>query len=375
MLNRERRAVSRLTAGGPLVLSLGARYLVAVGLTGLALTLRFLIAPQDSGIPFVTFFPAATLAALIGGLGPGMVATALGAMSAVFFFMAPFNEFKLEAGGALASLVFCLDQLVVCSAIEAMRRYYHNSLDSAKALREASVLAARAQLAAERANDAKSRFLAAASHDLRQPYQAIRLYHATMERRIGDPVALADLLQRMDAALGAGEGLLQSLLDVSTLDAGIVTARPVTVVAAELLDQIGMRHRPVAEAKGLDFVLDADAGGLHADPVLLGRLLDNLIVNAIRYTPSGRIRLAFRRRGGRAQFLVGDTGIGIAPEHREDVFEEFFQVGGATRGGTDGVGLGLAVVRKMAALMGLTLRMKSRLGKGTVFAVLMPEAG
>jgi len=357
------------------VLSPGARYGIAVGLTGLAMALRLLIAPQENGIPFVTFFPAATLAALIGGLGPGLVATFLGALLAVFLFMPPFNSVKVESGGGLASLVFCLDQLVVCSAIEALRRHYQTSVESAKALREACVFAARAQLAAERANDAKSRFLAAASHDLRQPYQAMRLYHATMESRIHDPAAMADLLQRMDVALGAGEGLLQSLLDLSTLDAGIVTARPVTVVAAELLDRIGMRHRPVAEAKGLDLVLAADPGQLHADPVLLGRLLDNLIVNAIRYTPSGRIHVAFRRRGGRAQFLIGDTGIGIAPEHREEVFEEFFQVGNSARGGEYGVGLGLAVVRKMAALMGLTLRMKSRLGKGTVFAVVMPEAG
>jgi len=375
VLNRGRRAIIRLISGGPKVLSLGSRYLIAGGLTGLAVAVRFAIAPQDAGIPFVTFFPAATLAALIGGFGPGMLATALGAVAAMYFFLAPINSFAVEPSGYLAALVFCLDQLVVCSAIETMRRYYQNSIDSAKALRQASVLAARAQQAAERASEAKSRFLAAASHDLRQPYQAMRLYHATMENRLNDPAAMADLLERMDAALAAGEGLLQSLLDLSTLDAGIVTARPAMVVAADLLGQIGMRHRPVAEAKGLDFRLDAEPGAVWTDPVLLGRLLDNLIVNAIRYTEKGRIRVSFRSSGGRARFLVADSGIGIAPEHREEVFEEFFQVGNSARAGVNGVGLGLAVVRKMAALMKLSIKMRSRLGRGTVFAVGLDQPG
>ena len=361
-----------LNAGGPLLWPAPTRFGVAILLTVLALGLRFLIAPQEVGIPFVTFFPAATLAALIGGLWPGLFATLLGAMAALFFFVPPFNAFKVETGGLLSSLVFCLDQVVVCSAIEALRRYHRASLETSAALRAAHAGEARARRQAERANDAKSRFLAAASHDLRQPYQALRLYHAAMEGKIADPAALAELLRGMDRALAAGEGLLQSLLDLSTLEAGIVVSRPIEVDAADLVEAIGLRHQPVAEAKGLVFRLDADHATLMIDPVLLGRLLDNLIVNAIRYTERGHIRIGFRCRGGRAWFLVADTGIGIAAEHSDAVFEEFFQIGNPARDATKGVGLGLAVVSKMAELMGIRVRLRSLLGKGTVFKVELP---
>jgi signal transduction histidine kinase len=364
--------LARLAARGPSVLSRPVRYLIAAGLTGLALVLRMLIAPQDAGIQFVTFFPAATLAAVICGIWPGLFATACGAILGVYFFMTPLNAFKSHPEAILSALVFCLDEVVVCTAIETMRSYYQHFVDTAEALRRTNAAEARARREAERANAAKSRFLAAASHDLRQPYQALRLYHAALLGKADEPKAVRDLLQRMESAMTAGEGLLQSLLDLSTLDAGIIEPRPVDVPAPDIIRAIGLRHRPVAEAKGLALHLRTSDGMLHVDPVLLGRLLDNLVANAIRYTASGSVRVAFRRCGGRPTFVVRDTGIGIAPEHHEAVFEEFFQVGNPSRDRAHGAGLGLAVARRTAALMGLELKMRSRLGKGTLFKVSLP---
>ena len=366
--------LARLTTRGPSTLSRSARYLVAAGLTGLAFGLRLLIAPQDAGIPFVTFFPAATLAAMIGGIWAGLFATGCGAVLAVYFFMAPLGTFKSQPEALLSALVFCLDEVVVCTAIETMRRYYQHFVDTAEALRLTSAAEARTRRAAEQANAAKSRFLAAASHDLRQPYQALRLYHAALQSRAHEPAAVLDLLQRMDAAMAAGETLLQSLLDLSTLDAGIVEPKPVRVRSPDIIEAIALRHRPVAEAKGLAFHLKPGDGVLLVDPVLLGRLLDNLVANAIRYTASGSVHVAFRRCAGRPTFVVRDTGIGIALEHQEAVFEEFFQVGNPARDRAHGVGLGLAVARRTAALMGLELKMRSRLGQGTLFAVRVPGA-
>ncbi len=373
-LERMLGRLARLAARGPSELSRPGRYLVAVGFTGLALALRLLIAPQGAGIPFVTFFPAATLAAMIGGIWAGLFATGCGALLAMYFFMAPLDSFKANPEVILGALVFCLDEVVVCAAIETMRRYYQRFIATADALRVASVAEAQTRLAAERADAAKSRVLAAASHDLRQPFQALRLYHAALSARTHEPAAILDLLQRMDAAMAAGETLLQSLLELSTLDAGIVESRPVNVRAADVIGAVGLRHRPVAEAKGLAFRLTPGDGVLSVDPVLLGRLLDSLVANAIRYTPRGSVRVAFGHCGGRPTFVVRDTGIGIAAEHQEAVFEEFFQVGNPARDRSHGIGLGLAVARRTAALMGLDLKMRSRLGHGTLLAVTLPYA-
>lgn len=368
VFEKSQKAIALLAACGPAQLKPPIRYLVAAALTLLALGVRLLIAPQETGIPFVTFFPAATLAAIIGGLWPGLFATALGAVLAVYFFMAPFGELKADHQALLAALVFCLDEAVVCLAITAMQGYYRAFITVAESARESSAAEMRARHAAEQANEAKSRFLAAASHDLRQPYQAVRLYHSVLEAKCDDP-AVAEVLERMDVAMSAGESLLQSLLDVSTLEAGIVVPQPIDVATHDFFEEVETRHRPAAEAKGLSFRLRIQETRLHIDPVLLGRLLDNLIANAIRYTERGHILVAFRSRHGRPMFLVKDTGIGIAPKHQKAVFEEFFQVGNSARNSDQGVGLGLSVAKKTAALMGLDIKVASRLGKGTLFTI------
>lgn len=363
----------RLTVWGPSLLSVPARAAVAVGLTLVGLGLRFALAPQDGGIPFVTFFPAATLTAIFAGLWAGLAAALLGAATALWFFIPPLNGFKLDWHGLMGAMVFILDEVVVCSAIETMRRTYQEYLKTSESLRAAGLAEAEARLAAERADQAKTRFLAAVSHDLRQPWQAMRLYLAGLEVRAHNPAAVLDLVKRMEAAMEAGETLLQSLADVSRLNAGVVMPQAVAIDTAELIETLAQQHRPVAAAKGLKFRVTRRDMRLVSDPALLSHLLANLLTNAIRYTEKGSVSLGLRRLGGMPAFLVRDTGIGIAPEHQDEVFEEFFQIGNTARDRRNGIGLGLTVAKRCAELLGLDLRMRSRPGRGTLFVLVWPR--
>lgn len=363
--------LTRAMARGP-TLSLPIRYLLASGLTLAAVLVRLAITPQEDGLPYVTFFPAATLAAIFGGLGAGLFATVLGAGIAVYLFIPPFDTVKFDASAMISASVFIFDEVIVCSAIEAMRRYYLSYVDTVSALEAANATAERARFDAERANEAKSRFLAAASHDLRQPYQALRLYHAALQARTAPEAVTEDILARMDHAMAAGEDLLQSLLQLSTLDAGIIVPKPVDVQVKDVMTSMEHHHRPVAEEKGLKFRVSKREGMVHIDPVLLGRILDNLVSNAIRYTETGGVLVAFRLRDGKPTFEVWDTGVGIPPDHQEAVFEEFYQIGNDGRERSKGTGLGLAVVSRMANLMGLRIAMTSRPGQGTRIGVTVP---
>ncbi|MDA8232689.1 MAG: HAMP domain-containing sensor histidine kinase [Magnetospirillum sp.] len=337
-------------------------YVVAVVLVLVAIALRMALAPQTGGIPFVTFFPMIALAALIGGFGPGMLVTIAGAGASLLWFYPP----RVYTNAYSAMAIYVVGETIVCLAIDAMHRYYRDYVRTSRELE-------RARRAAEQANEAKSRFLAAASHDLRQPYQALRLYQTVLQGKVTDP-ATAAIVRQMDVAMSAGETLLQSLLDISTLEAGVTIPKPQATDVAELFSAIESRHRPFAEAKGLRLNLRTNVPSVVVDPVLLARILDNLVANAIRYTDLGRVLVTCRMRGGRPLFQVWDTGIGIAPEYQEAVFDEFFQVANVERDSAKGAGLGLAVVRKTASLLGAKLSLRSRPNRGTVVSALLPES-
>lgn len=224
---------------------------------------------------------------------------------------------------------------------------------------------------AERANQAKSRFLAAASHDLRQPFQAMRLFRAALSPYLTDPRA-DSVATKLDEAMNAGEQLLNTLLDVSTLEAGIVAAKPAPVSAADLIARLAREFQPQVEARGLRFKAMARPALIVTDPVLLERMLRNLLHNAARYTEAGGILIGARRRGSRLVFQVVDTGIGIAESQQDKVFEDFYQVGNASRDRARGLGLGLSVVARMARLLDHPIGLRSRPGHGSVFSVSVP---
>lgn len=230
-----------------------------------------------------------------------------------------------------------------------------------------------AMLEAERAGRAKSRFLAAASHDLRQPLQAISMFVGVLSRRIEEPQS-RDILESVRASLQATNELLDALLDISRLDAGVIVPQPQTFAVQDLLEQLEVSYAGLVREKGLALRMPACSAVVRTDPLILNQILRNLIANAIRYTERGRILVGCRRRGKSLAVEVWDTGVGIAEENLESIFEEFSQIGNLERDRTRGLGLGLAIVKRQARLLELPVGTRSVLGRGSVFRVDVPLA-
>ena len=231
----------------------------------------------------------------------------------------------------------------------------------------------RAREEAERANQAKSKFLATASHDLRQPVQSLVLQMALAERQIaGNPQAL-ETLDRMRGSLEGLNGLLNAILDISRFDAG-VEAKPEAVDLGVLLRRLALEYRPKADRLGLALRVAARDLWATADPALLERALRNLIENALRYTPEGGVLIGLRRRGENVRVDVVDTGIGVPDEKRKDIFEEFVQLKNPQQQYSLGLGLGLAIVARIATLLDATIEVRSKEGRGSRFSLTLPAA-
>lgn len=236
-------------------------------------------------------------------------------------------------------------------------------------LKMAEEEAKRARDAAEQASRAKSAFLAAASHDLRQPVQAMILLNTVLTDRLrGHPTE--KVVARLDASVNAMSTLLEGLLDVSRLDAGVVEANSVDTPIGPILDLMASEYTIRAADKELDFDVLPNEGWIHTDPALFERILRNLIENAIRYTPAGgRILLGCRRHGSSLGIGVYDTGIGIPEDKHAMIFEEFFQCGNPERDREKGLGLGLSIVQRLSQLLGHSVSVRSEPGRGSVFTV------
>ena len=226
--------------------------------------------------------------------------------------------------------------------------------------------------AAERATREKTRFLAAASHDLRQPLQALGLF----VHRLRSGVATEErqrLEQRIDDAVASMQALLGSLLDLSALETQSVTVSPRHFAANEVLRPIIERYRPLAEQKGLRLSLRGGQHWLFADAGLLERVEMNLLSNAIKYTDHGGVLLACRQRGTKIRLEVHDSGIGIAPDNQIEIFQEFVQLANIERDPGKGLGIGLSICRALAKAMNTTIGMRSRPGRGSVFWIELPR--
>ncbi|MBY6263048.1 response regulator [Azospirillum sp. 412522] len=244
----------------------------------------------------------------------------------------------------------------------------------AAALAEARAEAVRARADAERARTAKGKFLSAASHDLRQPFQAMHLFHHLLSSRLTDPASV-ELANKLEQSIIGGETLLRALLEVSALEAGLVTAKPQSFPVDELLAKMLEEFGPEAEAKSLRFNVHPLDARITSDPALMERLLRPLLANALRYTLKGGLLLAARRRGANLRIEVWDTGVGIDPSNHAVIFEDFHQLGNPGRDRKQGLGLGLAIVRRLAQVLGHPVTVRSKPGKGSVFAVEVPLAG
>lgn len=226
---------------------------------------------------------------------------------------------------------------------------------------------------AEQANAAKTRFLATASHDLRQPIHALGLFFANLADRVRDPET-EPLIEQIEDSIEAIDSMLDALLDISKLDAGLVRPHVGPVAMAELFKRLETECQPLARETGNRLRVRFSRVIGQSDPAMLERLLRNLLINALRYTSNGRVLVGIRRSGGQLRIEVHDTGSGIPEDQLDNIFLEFHQLGNPERDRHQGLGLGLAIVKRLAALLGHQVTVRSRLGQGSCFAIALPAA-
>jgi two-component system, sensor histidine kinase len=251
----------------------------------------------------------------------------------------------------------------------------YENVDLIGELKDRTRTALDARASAEAANRAKSQLLAAASHDLRQPLHALGLYVAALAARARD-AEWRPLVTHVESAASALEIQFAQLIDLSRLDAGVLEPERADFALAPLFARIRAEFAPQAAARGLSLTIVPTRLCVHSDPALLERIVGNLVANGIRYTNRGGVLLGARRRAGRIAIDVVDTGVGIAPAHRLRIFEEFYRVRDDDRSASArrGMGLGLAIVRRFADLLGHEIALESREGAGSRFRILAPKS-
>jgi len=233
--------------------------------------------------------------------------------------------------------------------------------------------AERASDVADRANQAKSRFLATASHDLRQPLQTLALLNGALRRTDTDP-ASAEALEQQEQAISAMSRLLNALLDISKLESGAVKPQAADFSVSSLFEELSRDFAGVAAKKKLRLQVEAGQHWAHSDPSLVEQVLRNLMSNAVKYTRAGCVWLRCQHENTAVRLEVGDTGIGIAADQLPLIYDEFYQVGIQASGTREGYGLGLSIVQRLVRLLDLKLEVHSVVGKGSVFSLVLPAA-
>jgi signal transduction histidine kinase/CheY-like chemotaxis protein len=262
-------------------------------------------------------------------------------------------------------LAFC--QVQHRSVTESMQIRFENA-DLISELQVQKANAEQAKARAEQADLAKSRFLAAASHDLRQPLHALSLFSATL-RELELDAKQRSVVEQIYRNIDSLEALFDELLDISKLDAGYIRPNIVDFPIQRVLAVLHTRYGALAQEKAVDFRVRSSTAVVRSDAALLERVLGNLVANAIRYTERGGVLVGCRKRGAALVVAVWDTGIGIASTQHERIFEEFFQLGNPERDRRNGLGLGLPIARRMARLLDTEIELESVLGRGSCFAI------
>src|SRR3984885_8309674 len=246
-----------------------------------------------------------------------------------------------------------------------------------KMTREASErareVADRARESADRANQAKSRFLATASHDLRQPLQTLALLNGSLSRMTNGQDAL-EVLAQQAAAISAMSRLLNALLDISKLESGAIRPELSDFTVAGLFEELGREFASIAADKGLQLRVQPTQASVHSDPALVRQILNNLVSNAIKYTRQGQVLLRARAENACICLDVIDTGIGIPAGQVAYIYDEFYQVGVPGNSSRDGYGLGLSIVQHLVNLLNLRLDVSSQVGEGSTFSLALPQA-
>jgi two-component system, chemotaxis family, CheB/CheR fusion protein len=263
-----------------------------------------------------------------------------------------------------------MSALVLREAPAAKRKILVAIVDVTQVKREGRALEA-AKFEAERANVGKSRFLAAASHDLRQPLQTMSLLQGMLEKRVHDEPTLK-LVRRLDETVSSMSSMLDKLLDINQLEAGIVRPAIVDFPIKQLLDELRTELTYQTDDNGLDWRVMPSSLTVRSDPRLLEQILRNLLSNAVKYTVNGKLLLGCRRRGDKLRIEVWDTGPGIPALELQAIFDEFHQLDNPARERSKGLGLGLAIVQRLADLLGHKIDVRSRIGVGSTFTIEVP---
>lgn len=229
-----------------------------------------------------------------------------------------------------------------------------------------------AKLEAQAANQSKSRFLAAASHDLLQPLNAARLFTTALRQQPGLDEQSSQLAERIDTAFRVAEVLLESLLESSRLDAGKYRSEKIDIAFEELISPLQQQFSLLAQRRGLEFRAIASRAIVHTDPHLMRRILQNFCTNALRYTRSGRVVIGLRHRGDHVRIEVWDTGPGISADHLNRIFDEFHRVEAGSPWGEHGLGLGLAICERIARILEHRIAVRSWPGSGSCFSIEVP---
>jgi len=279
------------------------------------------------------------------------------------------HEIEMELPG-VGRRVFSMSARVLREEPLARRKILVAVVDVTEVKREGKVLEA-AKSEAERANVGKSRFLAAASHDLRQPLQTISLLQGMLEKRVRDEPTLK-LVHRLDETVSTMSSMLDKLLDINQIEAGIVRPAIVDFPIKRLLDEMRTEFTYHTETESLDWRVVPSSLTVRSDPRLLEQIMRNLMSNAVKYTTKGKLLLGCRRRGDNLRIEVWDTGHGIPEQELQAIFEEFHQLDNPARERSKGLGLGLAIVQRLADLLGHKIDVRSRVGAGSVFMIEVP---
>jgi Na+/proline symporter/CheY-like chemotaxis protein/signal transduction histidine kinase len=332
---------------------------------GLADILRFNGKRGDVGTDRIDEFVHEQLARYVSGSEPFLERFAKGLVIEV-------RANRMPDGGIVTTFTDITASVEAAEALEraneTLERRVHERTEELTRLNAAL---ARAKADADAANISKTKFLAAASHDILQPLNAARLYVTSLIERQRGGQEEARLIDNVDASLEAVEEIIGALIDISRLDTGAMRPEFASFRIDELLHQIELEFAPLAGAKGLDLAFMPCSAVVRADRRLLRRLLQNLVSNAIKYTPAGRVLVGCRRRGRMLRIDVYDTGVGIPQSKQRDIFMEFHRLDEGAKIAR-GLGLGLSIVERIARVLGGDVTVASQVGRGSHFAVTVP---
>jgi signal transduction histidine kinase len=282
-----------------------------------------------------------------------------------------FHSARLPNGGLVISFSDVTQRVRAEQQLEAMNHNLEERVERRTSdLRRVNAELEAARAKADAANHDKTRFLAAASHDLLQPLNAARLYTSTLIER-SKSTGLADLANSIEASLTAVEDIMSALLDISRIDSGALKPQPVSVAARDVLRKIDVEFGPLARERNITLSIMPSSATLLIDKTLVGRIVQNLVSNAIKYThPGGKVLVGIRRRGRRFRLDVIDTGIGFNRDQHRLLFAEFSRLERGARM-AQGLGLGLSIVQRLVAALDITLELDSKEGRGSRFSLFL----